>query len=58
MTGTASYVHKLNIVRFECLLAKETDPVARQTLLDLLTREHALLEQSEAQLFEAFAGNQ
>jgi hypothetical protein len=38
-----SYLHKLNVVRFESLLANETEPAKRATLADLLAQEHALL---------------
>ena len=38
-----AYVHKLNVVRFQVLLDRESDPEKRNTLSQLLEKEIALL---------------
>ncbi|MBL8542711.1 MAG: hypothetical protein JNJ63_02790 [Hyphomonadaceae bacterium] len=38
-----AYVHKLNVVRFQVLLDRESDPEKRNTLSQLLEEEIALL---------------
>ena len=43
MVLTSSYLHKMNVVRFETLLAGEAEPAKRATLADLLAQENALL---------------
>lgn len=43
MALTSSYLHKLNVVRFETLLATETEAARRATLTDLLAQESVLL---------------
>lgn len=44
MAPDKSWIHKLNIVRFETLLAQSQDDVTSGTLQRLLTDERALLE--------------
>lgn len=41
--ATKAYVHKLNVVRFQVLLDRESDPEKRNTLSQLLEEEIALL---------------
>lgn len=41
--ATKAYVHKLNVVRFQVLLDRESDPEERNTLSQLLEEEIALL---------------
>ena len=43
MAPTKSYIHKLNVVRFETLLDKEKNIKQRQLLNEQLAQEHALL---------------
>lgn len=38
-----AYVHKLNVVRFQVLLHRESDPEKRNTLSQLLEEEIVLL---------------
>ncbi len=43
MPHIKAYVHKLNVVRFQVLLAREQDLARRDTLSRLLNEEIALL---------------
>lgn len=43
MQPEKSWIHKLNVVRFETLLLREKDTGARETLSSLLAQENGLL---------------
>jgi hypothetical protein len=46
MTPTKSYIHKLNVARFEALLGQERNEKQRKVLSKLLAEEHALLKEA------------
>lgn len=47
MTPTKSYIHKLNVARFEALLAQEQSAEHKRVLSKLLAEEQALLSESQ-----------
>jgi hypothetical protein len=46
MTPTKSYIHKLNVTRFEALLQQEQSDKQRKVLSSLLAEEHVLLREA------------
>jgi hypothetical protein len=46
MTPTRSYIHKLNVTRFEALLNQERSAKQRGILTKLLAEEHVLLAEA------------
>ena len=56
MAPVKSWIHKLNIVRFETLLAQAQDEATSGTLERLLSDERALLEDAVRLEREALSG--